>query len=98
MAANISVLGSKLSSSPYLRSALGHPSLELIVSTRVRDHGSGQHFPELKVETQKQGRLKLWNGLNQKRLKLGTWNFTNLFIWLDKQFGKVLGFALHILD
>ena len=48
MAANISVLGLKLSSSPYLRSALGHPSLELIVSTRVRDRGSGQHFPEFK--------------------------------------------------
>ena len=48
MAANISGLGSKLSFSPYLRSALRHPSLELIVLTRVRDHGSGQHFSELK--------------------------------------------------
>ena len=36
---------------------------------------------------------KLWKALNPKRKKLRNWNFTNLFIWSDKQIGEMLAFS-----
>ena len=43
---NIRVLELWVNLDPGLGGGHVHPSLEMVVSTRVRVHGSGQHFPQ----------------------------------------------------
>ena len=55
----------------------------------ILEYADLQSYFVLKGEQKKRGRLKLWNALNPKFRGLRSWNFTNLFIGLDKQVGEV---------